>query len=115
MGRASKIAGWTTVTMTLVLLVLWPMPLYGTGYVFSKKFFTGWVVVGIMWLGFSSCCVGLFPLWEGRTSMARTAKAIWRDINGTGIGRYFWEKHYVESIDQKWGLSLSPSDSAGIM
>jgi len=85
--RASKIAGWTTVTMTLVLLVLWPMPLYGTGYVFSKKFFTGWVVVGIMWLGFSSCCVGLFPLWEGRTSMARTAKAIWRDINGKGIER----------------------------
>ncbi|PVH82449.1 urea active transporter [Cadophora sp. DSE1049] len=85
--RASKIAGWTTVTMTLVLLVLWPMPLYGTGYVFSKKFFTGWVVVGIMWLGFSSCCVGLFPLWEGRTSMARTARAIWRDINGKGIER----------------------------
>lgn len=85
--RASKIAGWTTVGMTLALLILWPMPLYGSGYVFSKKFFTGWVVVGIMWLGFSACCVGIFPLWEGRQSMTRTARAIWRDINGKGIER----------------------------
>src|SRR5438046_2074361 len=60
--RASKIAKSMTVFMTLALLVLWPMPLYGTGYVFSKKFFTGWVVVGILWLFFSLFCVGLFPL-----------------------------------------------------
>lgn len=44
--RASKIARTLTVCMTLALLVLWPMPLYGTGYIFSKKFFTGWVAVG---------------------------------------------------------------------
>lgn len=44
--RAAKIARTLTVCMTLALLVLWPMPLYGTGYIFSKKFFTGWVAVG---------------------------------------------------------------------
>src|SRR2546421_8594824 len=33
--RAGKIAAYMTVAMTLVLLVLWPMPLYGTGYIFS--------------------------------------------------------------------------------
>ena len=46
--RASKIAKAMTVILTLALLVLWPMPMYGSGYIFSKKFFTGWVVVGIM-------------------------------------------------------------------
>jgi Na+/proline symporter len=46
--KASKIARWLTVFMTLSLLVLWPMPMYGSGYIFSKKFFTGWVVVGIL-------------------------------------------------------------------
>jgi hypothetical protein len=79
--HASKIAKASTVAMTLVLLVLWPMPLYGTGYVFSKPFFTGWVVVGIIWLFFSLCCVGLFPLWEGRYSMARTFKAVFLDLS----------------------------------
>lgn len=51
--KSAKIARIITVVMTLALLVLWPFPMYGSGYVFSKKFFTGWVTVGIMWLFFS--------------------------------------------------------------
>jgi len=41
LSKAAIIARTMTVVMTLALLVLWPMPLYGTGYIFSKKFFTG--------------------------------------------------------------------------
>lgn len=74
--RASKIAKIMTVCMTLAFLVLWPMPMYGSSYVFSKPFFTGWVVVGIIWLFGSSIAVGLFPLWEGRASMIRVAKGM---------------------------------------
>lgn len=44
--RSSRIARILTAVMTLALLVLWPMPMYGSGYIFSKPFFTGWVVVG---------------------------------------------------------------------
>src|SRR5277367_2418550 len=71
-----------TVFLTLALLVLWPMPMYGTGYIFSKKFFTGWVVVGIMWLMGSLLCVGVFPVWEGRNALATTLKAIYLDVTG---------------------------------
>ncbi|KAI9771135.1 MAG: hypothetical protein M1840_002486 [Geoglossum simile] len=80
--KAGKIARWTTVGMTLILLVLWPMPLYGSGYIFSKSFFTGWVAIGILWLFGSGFCVALYPLWEGRHSMAHTFKAIYLDITG---------------------------------
>lgn len=80
--RASKIAKGMTVILTLALLVLWPMPMYGTGYIFSKKFFTGWVVVGIIWLIGSLMCVGVFPVFEGRKTLAFTAKAIFLDITG---------------------------------
>lgn len=76
LNKASKIAKVMTVCMTLALLVLWPMPMYGSSYVFSKEFFTGWVVVGIIWLFGSSVAVGLFPLWEGRHSMLRVARGI---------------------------------------
>lgn len=80
--RAAKIARTLTVVLTLAFLVLWPMPLYGTGYIFSKTFFTGWVSVGILWLFCSTFCVGLYPLWEGRHTMARTFKAIFLDVTG---------------------------------
>ncbi|QSZ37623.1 hypothetical protein DSL72_008722 [Monilinia vaccinii-corymbosi] len=80
--RASKIAKGMTVILTLALLILWPMPMYGSGYVFSEKFFTGWVVVGIIWLIGSTLAVGVFPVFEGRHSLARTAKAIYLDITG---------------------------------
>jgi urea-proton symporter len=39
--KSAIIARSMTVFMTVAFLVLWPMPLYGTGYIFSKKFFTG--------------------------------------------------------------------------
>lgn len=82
--RASKIAKITTATMTLVLLVLWPMPLYGSGYIFSQSFFSGWVIVGIIWLLCSTMAVGVYPLWEGRQSLARNFGGMWRDITGKG-------------------------------
>lgn len=82
LSKDSTIAKITTVLMTLILLVLWPMPLYGTGYIFSKKFFTGWVSMGILWLFFSAFCVGLFPLWKGRHSITDTFKSIISDIAG---------------------------------
>ena len=44
--RAGKIARSLTVFLTIALLVLWPMPMYGSGYIFSKPFFTGWISVG---------------------------------------------------------------------
>lgn len=82
--RSSKIARTLTVILTLCFLVLWPMPLYGTAYIFSKSFFTGWVSVGILWLFCSAFCVGLYPLWEGRHTSKRTVTAIFRDIMGKG-------------------------------
>lgn len=80
--HASTIAKWITASMALAFLVLWPMPLYGSAYVFSKKFFTGWVVVGIVWLACSTACVGIFPLWQGRKTMARTSVMLFRDVFG---------------------------------
>lgn len=80
--RSAIIARSTTVAMTLILLVLWPMPLYGSGYVFSKPFFTGWVTVGILWLFCSTACVGIFPLWQGRKTMVHTVKSMFLDVRG---------------------------------
>ncbi|QKD62677.2 uncharacterized protein FOBCDRAFT_254570 [Fusarium oxysporum Fo47] len=95
LNRASKIAKTMTVCMTIAFLILWPMPMYGTSYVFSKPFFTGWVVVGILWLFCSSIAVGLFPLWEGRQSLVRVFKAYDRDT--------------------KWSAPINPSGASPIL
>lgn len=80
--RASKIAKGITAFLAIAFLVLWPMPMYGSGYIFSKKFFTGWIVVGLIWLIGSLCCVGVFPLWEGRAALYHTFRSIYLDVTG---------------------------------
>lgn len=50
------------------------MPLFGTGYLFSKKFFTGWVSVGIVWIFCSFIAIGLYPAWESRATLARVVR-----------------------------------------
>lgn len=106
LNRASFIAKSMTVFMTIAFLVLWPMPMYGTGYVFSKKFFTGWVVVGIMWIFGSIGCVGLYPLWEGRGSLARVARGIMTDLRGgNGAARAGSINHGIEVEEEKKGVS----------
>ncbi|KAH7136767.1 Sodium:solute symporter family-domain-containing protein [Dactylonectria estremocensis] len=80
--KAGKISKITTIVMTIAFLVLWPLPMYGTAYIFSKKFFTGWVSVGIIWIFCSFIAVGLYPVFEGRKTLARTAKYIYLDLTG---------------------------------
>lgn len=58
------------------------MPMYGSGYIFSKPFFTGWVTVGIIWIFCSFGAVGLFPVYEGRRTLFRTFKYIYLDVTG---------------------------------
>jgi hypothetical protein len=107
--KASKVAKAMTAILAISFLVLWPMPLYGTGYIFSPKFFTGWVVVGILWLFCSSFCVGVYPLWEGRHSLTNTFCSMWLDVTGRKHPVHMHrEAEIVEAIDSGSGTQ-SPS------
>lgn len=99
LAKAAKIARWLTVGLTLSLLVLWPMPMFGSGYVFSKGFFTGWVVVGILWLFVSTGICVFLPLFESRSTIARTTRLMVKDLFGLGKGggrRKYGEDQVVE-------------------
>ena len=82
LNRASLYARCLCVFMVLCFLILWPIPMYGTGYVFSRQFFTGWAVVGIIWMFFTAFGVILFPLYEGRDTIWRTVRLMTFDIVG---------------------------------
>ncbi|CAM1502093.1 Fc.00g040770.m01.CDS01 [Cosmosporella sp. VM-42] len=76
LNRAFKVASSVSIVLTLSFLVLWPMPIYGSRYIFSKSFFTGWVIVGMIWIFLSLVAVGIYPVWESRATIARVCKAI---------------------------------------
>ncbi|KAI1801565.1 Na+/solute symporter [Daldinia bambusicola] len=99
LARASKISKWTTVALTISFLVLWPFPMYGSSYVFSKPFFTGWITVGIIWIFCSLGAVGLFPVFEGRQTLARTFKAILFDLSGRRNIRAIRAENEATAID----------------
>lgn len=82
LNRAAFYARTITVAMAICLLVLWPIPMYASSYVFSKPFFTGWVVVGILWLFCTAFGVVIFPVYEGRASIVRTVGSMFLELFG---------------------------------
>ena len=78
--RNSKIARLTALVLTLALIILWPWPMYGTAYVFTKPFFTAWIILGIVWMFISFIIVGIYPLVEGRRSILSVSKNIFAHI-----------------------------------
>ncbi|KAJ5086019.1 hypothetical protein N7532_010790 [Penicillium argentinense] len=82
LNRAALYSRTLTVFLAFSFLILWPIPMYGTSYVFSKKFFTGWVVVGLIWLFCTLFGVVVFPLYEGRESIIRTSRMMVLDLMG---------------------------------
>jgi hypothetical protein len=75
--RNSKVARITAIILTLCLIVLWPWPMYGTAYIFSKPFFTGWIIIGIVWMFISFIIVGIYPIIEGRHSIISVCRKIY--------------------------------------
>lgn len=69
--QAKKVGIVLAAVLFLVFVVLIPLPLYGTGYVFSKEFFTFWVVLtfGIAWS--SALVILLLPVWQSRRTLLR--------------------------------------------
>ncbi|KUJ08332.1 putative DUR3-urea permease [Mollisia scopiformis] len=84
--KAAYVARAITLFLFLALFIIWPLTLYGTAYQFSKKFFTGWVIVSLLWAFFSFFSVTIFPIIEGRHLLWSWA----RDLFG---GKRASEKH----------------------
>ena len=104
-----------SVVMTLSYLILWPIPMYGTGYVFSRHFFTGWIVVVFLWAFYAATVITLLPVWEGRKSIAAffvfifTSKAKRRQ-KGTLANALFTEG--VVTTDEPSG-TVKPGSTVG--
>ncbi|KAI8890365.1 Na+/solute symporter [Backusella circina FSU 941] len=85
MRKASNFAKISSLTLSICLYIIWPFSLFGSRYIFSKSFFTGWVVVSIIWTFMSLTAVGIYPIFESRHALATIAKEMWKDITGKRV------------------------------
>lgn len=75
--------------------VLWPLPMYGAKYIFSKvvsrlllhqshqsltsqQFFRTWIVASLIWLWISLLILGLYPLYDGRKQILKVLRSLLR-------------------------------------
>lgn len=65
--RAFKLACISSFLLTFILDFLLPMPMFFSHYIFSKGFFTAWVVISFMWVFVSSAISCFLPVWETRS------------------------------------------------
>ena len=60
--KSERIAVAANVIFFLVAVILVPFTLFGTSYVYSKPFFTGWVVVSFIWIWVSVMICVVYPV-----------------------------------------------------
>lgn len=64
------------VALSIVLVIVWPLPLYFSGYVFSLQTYTIWVGLAVTWAVLAACIIILLPLIESRAGILQVLKGI---------------------------------------
>lgn len=84
--RQVKIAVGASVGLTIILLVLWPLPMHWSGSVMDEGGFTTWVIVEMVWAIVGGIVIICLPLYEAVTSFmeSKKAKALADSKSGAG-------------------------------
>ncbi|TYJ56314.1 hypothetical protein B9479_003005 [Cryptococcus floricola] len=82
--QAFRFAARTALSLVFILIIVIPLPLFFSSYVWPVHGFTAWVVITLLWLFGGLFMVGIYPMWEARKGLAKVAGGIWRDITRKG-------------------------------
>jgi Na+/proline symporter len=85
---AFKFATYSSLSLFVVLILLIPLPLFFSSYVYTKNGLTGWVAVGIAWTFLSAIAVVIYPLWESRTALLQISSGLYTDLFTKRSGKY---------------------------
>lgn len=88
LNKAFKFATYSSVGLFIVLIILVPLPLFFSHYVYTTAGLTGWVAVGIAWTFCSAITVVIYPLYESRHAILLITKGIFKDLFARGSGKY---------------------------
>lgn len=88
LDKAFRFAAWSSVLLTIIMLLLIPLPLFFASTVFGVRGLTAWVVIGIIWCFCSAFTVVLYPLWESRAALVQISRGIVKDVFAKGSGKH---------------------------
>ncbi|BGP14775.1 hypothetical protein JCM10213_004287 [Rhodosporidiobolus nylandii] len=83
--KTFKTARWIASIGFVVLMIIIPLPLVGSGYIATEVGFTTYVVISIIWVFYGAAAVVLYPIWEYRHSISEICGNIWADIRGKRV------------------------------
>ncbi|MGI0060842.1 MAG: sodium:solute symporter family transporter [Nitrosotalea sp.] len=81
LNNAARFSRRYLVLLVLVLVVIWPIPLYLSGYVFSLEAYYIWIGIAIVWAGAAACTVIILPIIEAKSAIMK--------IFGGIFGKFF--------------------------
>ena len=64
--------------------IILPISYYGSNYTFSKKYFTQWIIVMMVWLVAATIYIIVFPLWQGRESILKILRSVLSGSTSSG-------------------------------
>ncbi|KAG9751076.1 solute symporter family transporter, partial [Aureobasidium melanogenum] len=79
---AFKLACIAAFVLTFIMDFLVPMPMFFSHYVFSKGFFTGWVVISFIWVFVSTAISVVLPVVETAGFLKQFAKDVFGGKKG---------------------------------
>jgi len=57
--------------LTIICVVIWPLPLYFSGYVFDIGFYGMWVGIAVVWVSIAAFTIICMPIYEARGGFAK--------------------------------------------
>lgn len=64
------------IALTLILVVVWPLPLYFSGYIFSSLVYHVWIGMAVAWAAGAAAVVIFLPFIEARRGIAEVLRRI---------------------------------------
>ncbi|KZO98314.1 urea transporter [Calocera viscosa TUFC12733] len=86
--KAFRFAAYSSLVLTIILVIIIPLALFGSSVIYGVSGFGAWVVIGFIWAFLAAFIVVLYPLWESREGITMVCKGIVKDMFKPGSGKY---------------------------
>jgi Na+/proline symporter len=80
--KATRFAVYSSVALTVILILIWPIPMFLSHYVFSREFFTFWVAISMIWAICATVAIALYPIFESRAGIVELCTGMFNDLKG---------------------------------
>jgi len=74
--KASRFSKQYGLTLTLILVVAWPIPLFFSNYVFTATVYHVWIWVAILWAVAAASMIWILPIIQSRDGISHVLKNI---------------------------------------